>query len=217
VVVIVFLLVSKLTIDKISISRDIVNMEIFFKEMIVNYTDFMHANHAPGHLDVHPEGFEPPPTHTKSAFSMLRVAALLSEELDRELVKAAGIGLNEVLVILQIMFSGGRLRMADLADTLVVTRGGVTKLVDRLVAAGYLDRVQSQDDRRVVFAEVTDAAQQLIHDHQHVVVAVTERRLGGLLSDAEIDQLHEFMHRLSCDNPGWEPPESVAEFDEQPA
>ena len=174
----------------------------------------MHAPHSPGDLD-HPVELRPAPTHLKSAFSLLRVASLLSEELDRELSEATGIGLNEVLVILQIMFSGGRLKMADLADTLVVTRGGVTKIVDRLVAAGYLDRVPSEEDRRVVYAEVTEAARRLIHEHQDVVEAVTERRVGALLDAVEVEQLHDFMHRLSCMNPGWTPPDAVVEADGQ--
>ena len=156
-------------------------------------------------------GLDPPRTATKVAFDMLRVASLLSDEIDGELQEASGWGLSEALVILQIIFAGGRLRMADLADTLVVTRGGATKIVDRLVDAGLLRRVPSQEDRRVVFAEVTPEALDFIRRHQPVFEAVAERRLGGLLDPAELDQMHEFMDRLSCDNPGWEPPAAVEE------
>jgi DNA-binding MarR family transcriptional regulator len=170
----------------------------------------MHPHHYPGDLDAR-VGLSPPPIHLKSAFSLLRVSALLSHELDRELQNATGLGLSEVLVILQIMFSGGRLKMADLADTLVVTRGGVTKIVDRLVSAGYLDRVPSEEDRRVVYAQVTDEAMKLIRTHQPLVESVTERRMATLLNKIELEQLHELMHRLSCHNPGWEPPEAVAD------
>lgn len=154
---------------------------------------------------------DPPSLHTKAGLSLLRVSALLSEELDRELQASAGLGLNEVLVILQIMFSGGRLKMADLADSLVVTRGGVTKIVDRLVTAGYLDRTPSAEDRRVVYAEVTEEAFRLIKANQPVFEAVTERRLAGILTTKELDQMHDWMHRLSRDNPGWAPPDAVGE------
>lgn len=170
----------------------------------------MHPHHAPGALDIDVD-LVPPSTHLKAAFSLLRVSALLADELDRELERATGQGLSEILVILQIMFSGGRLKMADLADTLVVTRGGVTKIVDRLVSAGYLDRVPSEEDRRVVYAEVTNAANELIRAHQPMVEAVTAKRFAALLDEAELDQLHDLMHRLSCENPGWEPPDSVVE------
>ena len=160
------------------------------------------AAHAPDPLDQ----ALMPPVHTKAAFSMLRVAALISEELDRALVEQTGVGLNEVLVILQVMGSGERVKMADLADSLVVTRGGVTKIVDRLVKAGYLARVQSEEDRRVVYAELTEKAYRMIHERQYVVEEVTAKRIGGMLDETETEQLHDFMHRLSCLNPGWEPP-----------
>ena len=170
----------------------------------------MHPHHAPGDLDVQVD-LVPPSTHLKAAFSLLRVSALLSDELDRELERATGQGLSDILVILQIMFSGGRLKMADLADTLVVTRGGVTKIVDRLVTAGYLDRVPSEDDRRVVYAQVTGAAMELIRTNQPMVEAITARRFAELLDESELDHLHDVMHRLSCENPGWAPPDSVVE------
>lgn len=161
------------------------------------------------HSDIHP-GLDPPQTSTKVAFGLLRVASLLSDEIDKEL-QASGVGLSEALVVLQLIFAGGRLRMADLADTLVVTRGGVTKIVDRLVGAGYLERVPSEEDRRVVFAEVTPAAFEFIRRYQPVFEGVAERRLAGLLGPEELERMHRFMDRLSCENPGWEPPAAVEE------
>jgi DNA-binding MarR family transcriptional regulator len=147
---------------------------------------------------------------TKVSLGVLRVASLLADELDHELQESTGLGLSEVLVILQIQFAGGRLKMAELADTLVVTRGGVTRIVDRLVDAGYLARVPSESDRRVIFAQVTDRANQFIVDAQPVFEAVTARRIGSLLTAPELAALHTTMHKLSCDNPGWQPPASVA-------
>lgn len=171
----------------------------------------MRAVHAHGEPSAERLGLEPPQVHTKVAFSMLRVAALLSDELDHELQEASGSSLSEVLVILQIMLAGGRLKMTDLAETIVVTRGGVTKIVDRLVDSGYLSRVPSAEDRRVIYAAVTDAAFDLIRTHQPLFESVAERRLSGLLNDRELDVLHELMDRLSCENPGWEPPAAVEE------
>jgi DNA-binding MarR family transcriptional regulator len=155
-------------------------------------------------------GLAPPSEATKVSLGVLRVASLLADELDHELQKATGLGLSEVLVILQIQFAGGRLKMAELADTLVVTRGGVTRIVDRLVDGGYLARVPSENERRVIFAQVTEQADQFMIDAQPVFEAVTARRIGSLLPGPELAALHSTMHRLSCDNPGWQPPASVA-------
>ena len=99
--------------------------------------------------------------------------------------------------------------MVDLADNLVVTRGGVTKIVDRLVEGGYLARIPSEEDRRVIYAQVTEKAAQLIRENQPVFERVTARRVAAMLAEPELDSMHDWLHRLSCENPGWEPPETV--------
>src|SRR3954469_9807792 len=45
-----------------------------------------------------------------------------------------------------------RLKMGELAEALVITRGGLTKLVDRLIKAGLLERTFCETDRRVSYA-----------------------------------------------------------------
>lgn len=50
---------------------------------------------------------------------------------------------------------GRRLRMAELADGVTLSRGGLTKLVDRLEAAGLLRRELAEDDRRGLYAVLT--------------------------------------------------------------
>ena len=50
-----------------------------------------------------------------------------------------------------------RMRMGELAEALVITRGGLTKLVDRLVKAGLLERTFCETDRRVSYATLLPA------------------------------------------------------------
>ena len=155
-------------------------------------------------------GFEPISVHTSAAFSFLRVSSLLSDELDRELQEKAGMGLSEMLVLVQLMLAGGRFKMADLADALVVTRGGVTKIIDRLVDAGLVKRVPSASDRRVIYAEITDDAKAKVRTHQHIFDEIARRRLAELLDQTELISLRDIVDRLSCENPGWEPPDLEA-------
>lgn len=152
-------------------------------------------------------GFAPISEHTSAAFGLLRLSALLSDELDRELQEKAGLSLSETLVLIQLMLAGGRLKMAELADTLVVTRGGVTKIIDKLVESGLVERVHSSADRRVIFAAVTEAGKAKIRDNQGVFDDVARLRLAELLSRSELSSLLGLVDRLNCDNPGWEPPE----------
>ena len=53
----------------------------------------------------------------------------------------------------------GRPRMSELAEWLTLSRGGITKLVDRLEEAGYLERVSCAEDRRALQAELTAAGE----------------------------------------------------------
>src|SRR5262245_44631942 len=57
---------------------------------------------------------------------------------------------------------GRRVRMAGLADSLTLSRGGLTKLADRLEAAGLLRREPADDDGRGLFAVLTDAGEDML-------------------------------------------------------
>ncbi len=55
-------------------------------------------------------------------------------------------------------------KMSELAEHLTLSRGGITKLVDRLQQAGYLDRVSCADDRRSLQAELTPAGEEILEE-----------------------------------------------------
>jgi DNA-binding MarR family transcriptional regulator len=57
---------------------------------------------------------------------------------------------------------GHRVRMAELAASLTLSRGGLTKLADRLEAAGLLRREPAADDGRGLYAALTDAGEQML-------------------------------------------------------
>ena len=151
-------------------------------------------------------GFDPISLHASTAFDLLRITALLSDEFDRALEEQTGVGLSETLVLVQLMFAEGRIKMAELADTLVVTRGGISKIVDRLVGSGLVERVPSEDDRRVVFAVVTDDGRALVRKCQPIFDEIAQRRLVDVAAPAEWLTFADLVGRISCNNPGWEPP-----------
>jgi DNA-binding MarR family transcriptional regulator len=57
---------------------------------------------------------------------------------------------------------GRRVRMAELADNLTLSRGGLTKLADRLEAATLLRREPADDDGRGLYAVLTEAGEEML-------------------------------------------------------
>ena len=90
--------------------------------------------------------------------TFLRAHARVVRELERELLADQDLALTDYDVLVQLAAAPeGRLRMSELADRLLLSRSGVTRLVDRLVADGLVERVSCEDDRRGQWAALTDA------------------------------------------------------------
>lgn len=77
----------------------------------------------------------------------------------------------------------GRPRMGELAEWLTLSRGGITKLVDRLVEADYLERVSCAEDRRSLQAELTPAGAKMLKEMQTVYEGEVERHLKSLAAE----------------------------------
>jgi DNA-binding MarR family transcriptional regulator len=89
-----------------------------------------------------------------------------------------------------------RMRMGDLAEALVITRGGLTKLVDRLVKAGLMERTFCETDRRVSYATLLPAGRDLLDEMRPVVVAELKAAFAANLSDVEAEGLRETLERV---------------------
>ncbi len=96
----------------------------------------------------------------------------------------------------------GRLKMGDLAEALVITRGGLTKLVDRLIRAGLLERTLCETDRRVSYATLLPAGAEMLEEMRPVVIAELHASFSQKLSAAEAAALRESLERVrasACD------------------
>jgi DNA-binding MarR family transcriptional regulator len=77
----------------------------------------------------------------------------------------------------------GRPRMSELAEWLTLSRGGITKLVDRLQDAGCIARVSCSEDRRSLRAELTPAGEKLLAEMQTIYEGELERHLASLTAE----------------------------------
>ena len=94
---------------------------------------------------------------------LLRVHAALVKALDAELAAHHDLPLSsyEVLITLQAA-PGRRCRMAELADRVLLSRSGMTRLVDRLEREGLLERHNCTSDGRGCFAVLTQTGEDLL-------------------------------------------------------
>jgi DNA-binding MarR family transcriptional regulator len=86
-----------------------------------------------------------------------------------------------------------RLKMGDLAEALVITRGGLTKLVDRLIKAGLLERTFCETDRRVSYATLLPAGVELLEEMRPIVRAELASAFSAKLTVAQADELREML------------------------
>ena len=86
--------------------------------------------------------------------------------------------------------------MGDLAEALVITRGGLTKLVDRLIKAGLLERTFCETDRRVSYATLLPSGAQLLEEMRPVVTGELAIAFSVSISEDEAGQLRETLDRV---------------------
>ncbi|MEU3980437.1 MarR family transcriptional regulator [Streptomyces sp. NPDC026672] len=98
---------------------------------------------------------------------------------------------------------GGRLTMGELAVQTTLTSGGITKLVDRLEAAGFVARVPCPKDRRVAFASITDDGRAKL-DEAARYQRVNVRELFHDFTEDELTLFDGLMDRLRGAAPGAE-------------
>jgi DNA-binding MarR family transcriptional regulator len=122
-------------------------------------------------------------------YGLLVTQSRVSELLDAELQATAGVSLNRLELLLHLSFDDGRRRMSDLADALLVSRGGATRLVARAEEDGLVRRETPPDDRRATYAVLTEAGEQAAERGFPVYMAVVQRLFQDFVSDEEAEVL----------------------------
>jgi DNA-binding MarR family transcriptional regulator len=136
--------------------------------------------------------------HALALWQALAAAhAALVERLDPEVADCAVVGTDTLAVLLPLSLAPDhRLRMHELADRSNVTRSGLTRRVDRLVADGLVEREHCVSDRRGAYTRLTEAgARELARALPHHVAAI-ERHVTARLSERDVATLTELLQRL---------------------
>ena len=105
----------------------------------------------------------------------------------------------------------GQPRMSELAERLTLSRGGITKLVDRLADAGYIERVSCAEDRRSLQASLTPAGRRILDEMREVYTGELARHLSAISAD-EAELISEALGRATqstCDAEAAEGPAAL--------
>jgi DNA-binding MarR family transcriptional regulator len=129
--------------------------------------------------------------------SYLQSHASILRELDAELIAEEGLTTRDYEVLLYLAQAPDRrLPMSSLAARTMLTRSGITRLVDGLVAGGLIARVACSEDARVSYAELTDLGYRRLREAGCTHIASVRRLFVERYSVDEIEQLASLLSRL---------------------
>jgi DNA-binding MarR family transcriptional regulator len=126
----------------------------------------------------------------------LRAHAVVTRRLEADLLAEHKLPLAEYDVLVQLVEAPERrLRMTDLAERVLLSRSGVTRLVDRLVREGLVRREACESDARGLFAVLTDEGYARLRKATSTHLRGVADAMGRL-DGAELDQLGSILGRL---------------------
>ena len=143
------------------------------------------------------------PQELRAWRGMLRAQAALAKALDAQLEAAHGLQLSSYEVLMYLADAEHeRMRMCDLASSILLSRSGLTRLVDRLQREGLLERVACSDDARGAFAKLTPAGREKLRAARETHLAGVRALFLELFSTEELDRLGDAWDRV-LDRTGW--------------
>src|SRR5688500_4373375 len=129
--------------------------------------------------------------------AFLLAHARVMRALERELQDEQDLALTDYDVLVQLAAADERrLRMSELADRLLLSRSGATRLVDRLVADGLVERVMCESDRRGQWASLTDAGHQRLREASPTHLSGVARHFLDRFSPEELPKLEGMLERV---------------------
>jgi DNA-binding MarR family transcriptional regulator len=128
---------------------------------------------------------------------LVRASAAVTRQLSAQLNVDHGLSINDYEALLRLARApDSRMRRVDLANSLLLTAGGVTRLLDGLERDGFVAREECPSDRRVSYAVLTEAGRDKLRDASQSHTRQIRELLGGTYDDDELAQLIALLDRL---------------------
>jgi DNA-binding MarR family transcriptional regulator len=127
----------------------------------------------------------------------LRAHAALTRRLSADLVAEHGLTINDYEVLLHLSRAPDfALRRVDLADRVLLTASGITRLLEGLERAGYVERGDCPTDRRVIYARLTAAGRQKLREAAGTHLAGIRSLFTERFDEEELEVLASLLGRL---------------------
>jgi DNA-binding MarR family transcriptional regulator len=128
--------------------------------------------------------------------AFLRAQSTVLSALERELEAERGLPIAFYDVLVVLSEAGGHLRMSELADGVVLSRSGVTRLVDRMEREGYVKREQCPSDRRGTEAVITPEGRKVLRQSWPVHARGVAEHFAKHVDASELKVLTEALGRM---------------------
>jgi DNA-binding MarR family transcriptional regulator len=136
----------------------------------------------------------------------LRAHAAVVRELSSELEAEHGLTINDYEVLLRLARAPDRrMRRVDLAEQVLLTPSGITRLLEGLERLGYVGRAACTEDARVKYALLTDEGLAKLREAGKTHVAGIERLFLERFDEHERAQLSDFLRRIGDADDACEP------------
>jgi DNA-binding MarR family transcriptional regulator len=131
----------------------------------------------------------------------LRAHAAITRQLDRELVAEHGLTINDYEVLVHLSRAEHKmLRRVDLAERVLLTPSGITRLLDGLERSGLVSKASCDSDARVVYAKLTEKGAKRLESASKSHLASVRSLFGERFDEEELERLSEFLSRLPQTN-----------------
>jgi DNA-binding MarR family transcriptional regulator len=141
---------------------------------------------------------------------LVRTSVAVTGQLSAQLNADHGLTINDYEALLRLARAPeSRMRRVDLADSLLLTAGGVTRLLDGLERDGFVGREQCDSDRRVSYAVLTKAGRDKLREASKSHTRQIRELFGERFDEDELVQLASLLDRL----PGVDPANEACDVD----
>lgn len=143
------------------------------------------------------------PPSRQAASHLLHLAFQLKLVVEARIQAETGMLMADHEALLNLAHTERSLRMSEIAERLILSKGGTTKVIDRLEDQGLVERHPDPSDLRALVVEITPKGRAMLEQIQPIVDEAIAEHFGRHITDAEATTIIEISNRVAEANDGW--------------